>query len=93
MDRITRNLLAAAALTLAMTVTAFAQVQSADPKTCANGADSPNQNLSDKLDKSNGVICPPNVDPNIKAPTPQAGEMRVIPPPGTPGGDPSVRPK
>lgn len=72
----------------------LAQAQTADPKACANSATtSPNQTLSDKLDQSNGVICPPNVDPNIKAPTPNTGKMPVIPPPGSPGGDPSVQPK
>lgn len=50
--------------------------------------------LSDKLAKSNGVICPPqNVDKEIKQPTPQGGVMPVIPPPGSPGGDQSVQPK
>lgn len=50
-------------------------------------------NLSEKLAQSDGVLCPPNVDPGIKAPTPDVGKMPVIPPPGSPGGDPSVRPK
>jgi hypothetical protein len=73
---------------------AAAQPQAADPKACANNAQgSPNQTLSDKLDQSNGVICPPNVDPGIKAPTPPAGKMPVIPPPGSPGGDQTVQPK
>jgi hypothetical protein len=49
--------------------------------------------LSDKLARTDGVICPPSVDPEIKAPTPQGGNMPVIPPPGSPGGDPSVHPK
>lgn len=49
--------------------------------------------LSDKLAETDGVICPPNIDSDIKAPTPQGGPMPVIPPPGSPGGDPSVRPK
>jgi len=50
--------------------------------------------LSDKLARTDGVICPPNVDPEIKAPTPQSGNrMPVIPPPGSPGGDPSIQPK
>jgi hypothetical protein len=53
-----------------------------------------NEPLSDKLARTDGVICPPNVDPEIKAPTPEAGnKMPVIPPPGGPGGDPTVRPK
>jgi hypothetical protein len=51
-------------------------------------------NLSDKLARSGGVICPPeNVDPEIKQPTPPGGPMPVIPPPGSPGGDQSVQPK
>ena len=38
--------------------------------------------LSDKLAQSKGVICPPS-----------GGRLRVIPPPGAPGGDPNVQPK
>ncbi|MBI3704167.1 MAG: hypothetical protein HY244_10085 [Rhizobiales bacterium] len=46
------------------------------------------------LARSDGVICPPDhIDSEIQAPTPPAGPMPVIPPPGTPGGDPSLRPK
>ncbi len=52
------------------------------------------ESLSDKLAKSDGVLCPPaGVDPEIRAPAPESGTMRVIPPPGSPGGDPTVRPK
>ena len=51
-------------------------------------------NLSRRLAQSDGVICPPPaVDPEMKLPTPEAGKTPVIPPPGSPGGDPSVRPK
>jgi hypothetical protein len=39
------------------------------------------------------VICPPDVDPAMKAPTPETGKMPVIPPPGSPGGDQKVQPK
>jgi|SRR5580692_11699075 hypothetical protein len=50
--------------------------------------------LADKLAKSNGVLCPPpGVDPEIRAPTPDAGNTPVIPPPGSPGGNPNVQPK
>jgi hypothetical protein len=55
-----------------------------------------NEPLGDKLAKSDGVLCPPSgVDPEMHAPTPNAGESNtpVIPPPGSPGGDQSVRPK
>ncbi len=52
------------------------------------------RDLSDKLARSDGVICPPGrVDSEIHAPTPPGGAMPVIPPPGSPGGDPSVKPK
>lgn len=51
--------------------------------------------LSEKLARSGGVICPPeHVDPEIRQPTPPTGgSMPVIPPPGSPGGDQSVQPK
>jgi hypothetical protein len=50
--------------------------------------------LADKLAKSDGVLCPPaGVDPEIHAPTPNTGNTPVIPPPGSPGGDPHIRPK
>ncbi len=50
--------------------------------------------LGDKLARSDGVLCPPaGVDPEMHAPAPDAGKTPVIPPPGSPGGDPSVRPK
>jgi hypothetical protein len=50
--------------------------------------------LGDKLARSDGVLCPPTgVDPEIRAPTPDTGNTPVIPPPGSPGGDPNVRPK
>lgn len=76
-----------------------------DPKACADNratvgqggnldATPKNKTLSEKLAQSDGVICPPAyVDPEIKAPTPDAGRTPVIPPPGSPGGDPNVRPK
>jgi hypothetical protein len=50
--------------------------------------------LGDRLAKSDGVLCPPaGVDPEIRAPTPDTGNTPVIPPPGSPGGDPNIRPK
>jgi hypothetical protein len=67
-----------------------------DP-TCSSGKTAPppagDQSLSKRLEQTDGVICPPDIDPDIKAPTPQGGRMPVIPPPGSPGGDPTVRPK
>ena len=77
-----------------------------DPKACADQRDTVGQggardaqkadgkSLSERLARSDGVICPPDhVDPEIRQPAPEGGRMPVIPPPGSPGGDPSVRPK
>jgi hypothetical protein len=84
------------------------QVEQMDPKCAESGTkttigkggeiDTQHQdgkeNLSDKLARSEGVICPPvRVDPEIEQPTPPGGNMPVIPPPGSPGGDQSVKPK
>jgi hypothetical protein len=50
---------------------------------------------SSSLSHSGGVISPPgNVDPQMKQTPPSSGDrMPVIPPPGSPGGDQSVKPK
>jgi hypothetical protein len=54
----------------------------------------PAPNLSDRLADSKGVICPPaGVDRDINVPPPGGGELKVIPPPGSPGGNPNVQPK
>ena len=79
-------------LALAGVSLACAQAPSADQKPCAEPGDS-TKSLSDKLDQGGGVICPPNVDPGMKTPAPETGKMPVIPPPGSPGGDPKVQPK
>jgi hypothetical protein len=50
--------------------------------------------LADKLARADGVLCPPaGIDPEMRAPMPDIGKTPVIPPPGSPGGDPSIRPK
>jgi len=66
-----------------------------DPTACASRPETTGAPLSDRLARTDGVICPPSgVDPEIKAPAPEGGgAMPVIPPPGSPGGDPTVRPK
>jgi hypothetical protein len=64
----------------------------ADDKACSQ-QERANKTLSEKLDQTAGVICPPDVDPAIKVPTPNAGKTPVIPPPGSPGGDQTVQPK
>jgi len=52
--------------------------------------------LSDKLERSDGVIRPPaNISPDntVRPPVPNPGTMPVIPPPGSPGGNQQVEPK
>jgi hypothetical protein len=55
------------------------------------------ETLSERLDRSGGVIKPPaGVDPgmHVAPKDPNAGStMPVIPPPGSPGGDRSIQPK
>lgn len=52
------------------------------------------KSLGEQLAQSKGIICPPaGVDPNMHRPPPEGGAIKVIPPPGSPGGDPSVQPK
>jgi hypothetical protein len=55
----------------------------------------PGESLSDKLDRQNGVLTPPKTGDEIQTevPNPHPGTTRVIPPPGTPGGNPNVQPK
>lgn len=92
MKRTTARSAIALALTVAVISIAGAQTPSGDQKPCTEPGDS-SKTLSDKLDQGGGVICPPNVDPGIKRPAPETGKMPVIPPPGSPGGDPKVQPK
>jgi hypothetical protein len=55
---------------------------------------SDSRDLSDKLAQSKGVICPPaGVDPSMPVAPPSDGTLKVIPPPGSPGGDQRVQPK
>jgi hypothetical protein len=87
-----RGYLTALAVALTIGSTVLARAQAPDTKGCTPQERS-NQTLSDQLNKSNGVMCPPDIDPGMKAPTPNAGNTPVIPPPGTPGGDPNIQPK
>jgi hypothetical protein len=66
------------------------------PPSVGNNADETagSRTLSDQLSQSKGVICPPaGIDPGISVPASGGGRTPVIPPPGTPGGDPSIQPK
>ena len=49
----------------------------------------PGENLSEKLNQSNGVIRPKEVDPAIEKPAPNARDPNVVLPPGTSGGAPA----
>jgi hypothetical protein len=74
-----------------------------DPKACAHaratvGSDGglavpkkQDQSLSEQLAESNGVICPPHVDPEMRKPAPKTGTMPVIPPPSS--TNPHIQPK
>jgi hypothetical protein len=71
---------------------AWAQTPSApDAKGCTP-QEQANKALQD-TGKTSGTICPPDVDPAMKAPTPSTGDGSVIPPPGTPGGAPAPQAK
>ncbi len=85
-----RPLLAVAVLCSAMGI-----AQAADTTGCTpQEKQQAKQNApSQKLDDTAAVICPPDVDPAMKAPTPSTGDKAVIPPPGSPGGNPNVQPK
>jgi hypothetical protein len=80
---------------VALLCTATGTVQAADTTGCTpQERQQANQNkLSQRLDDTGGVICPPDVDPAMKMPTPKTGDTPVIPPPGSPGGAPNVQPK
>src|SRR2546423_189316 len=65
----------------------------AGPNSPSIGRDS-SRTLSDQLAESKGVICPPSgVDPDMQQKPRDGGTIKVIPPPGSPGGNPSVQPK
>jgi hypothetical protein len=80
-----------------------AQLQAADESTPSrppaaengSGSASPPANLSDQLSRSGGVIRPPDTDPGMakSAPEPGPRSTPIIPPPGSPGGDPTIKPK
>jgi hypothetical protein len=76
----------AAVAFLAASSIAFAQAPTTDGNGCTPQERS---NKTLEHDQSNaGVICPPEIDPGMRAPTPKTGDTSVIPPPQAPGGDP-----
>jgi hypothetical protein len=66
--------------------------QAADTTGCTPQEKS-GQTLSQQLNKTQGVICPPDVDPAIKQPAPQTGDRPAVSPPAAPGGSQGVQPK
>jgi hypothetical protein len=94
------------AITLSIIVVTGASAQTSPPakvpKDCPPGtsANAPtingaaNGTLSDKLASSEGIICPPaGVDPEMQQKPPEGGAIKVVPPPGSPGGNQRVQPK
>ena len=64
--------------------------------TGSTGASGSGETLSDKLERSDGVIRPPAgiaPDMSTRAPVPNPGTTPVIPPPGSPGGNSQIQPK
>ena len=53
-----------------------------EPTPAAPLSSAPSENLSEKLNRSNGVIHPKEVDPTIEKPAPKTGDLNVVPPPG-----------
>jgi hypothetical protein len=74
--------------------TAFAQAPSQTPnQSGCTPQERGNKTLQNSDQQNSGVICPPDIDPAMKAPTPKTGDPSVIPAPGSPGGNPNVQPK
>lgn len=55
----------------------------------------PTETLSDRLERSDGVIKPPDVGSGmtVRPPVPDPGTTPVIPPPGSPGGNSRLDPR
>lgn len=90
MNMLKKSCVAAVAFFAASSI-AFAQVPTTDGKGCTPQERS---NKTLEHDQSNaGVICPPEIDPGMRAPTPKTGDTSVISPPQAPGGDASIQSK
>jgi hypothetical protein len=80
------------ALTLMLTMASSALAQTAGSQGCTPQERS-NPALQKQDQTNSGVICPPDIDLGMKAPTPKTDDPSVIAPPGAPGGDSSMRPR
>ena len=90
----------AMALLLSFIVTVAAWAEQAPPpatQPCpdVNSKPSPPDNPSDRLAETKGVICPPTgLDPAMEVKPPSNdGTIKIIPAPGTPGGNHKEQPK
>ena len=64
-----------------------------DPRATGSTA-RPGESLSDRLERTEGVIRPPgDITPDNTIRPPDPGTTPVIPPPGSPGGNTRVEPK
>jgi hypothetical protein len=97
-----RILLAACLVSAVTSATAQTRPPADVPKDCppGAGANAPSiggdqkGNLSDKLASSKGIICPPaGIDSGMQQKPQEGGSIKVVPPPGSPGGDQRVQPK
>jgi hypothetical protein len=92
MNRITTASWGALTIALATTFAAMTSAgqaqtpQQPDPKGCTPQERSSQALNQDANKNTAGVICPPDIDPAMKAPTPKTGDPSVIPPPA--GGQP-----
>ena len=90
------RILATFVFRIVATIVLFSFVYGATPSAAQTAQTSPRDNPSEKLDKSDGVIKPSeNIDPKMQVSPPDPGPTStpVIPPPGSPGGNPTVVPK
>jgi hypothetical protein len=95
-------LLAIFLISAATSATAQTRPPAEVPKDCPPGAganapgigDDSKGTLSDKLASSQGIICPPaGVDSGMQQKPQEGGSIKIVPPPGSPGGDQRVQPK
>jgi hypothetical protein len=90
------RILATGVVRIVATVVLLSLVYGSGPSAAQDRQAAPKDNPSDKLDKSGGVIKPgQNIDPKmlVSPPDPGPTSTPVIPPPGSPGGNPNVVPK
>jgi hypothetical protein len=84
MPNVAKTCLTALAISLLGTSLALAQAPDQARTPMSQNGCTPQEKSNETLQKSDqtaGVMCPPDVDPAMKAPTPKTGDPSVIPPP------------